>query len=105
MFPKPVCQHLQLVDPLSLSLIHITSGAFDKPCPIEAELPLPVYCTIENPAVVFAWTVEVIAPLPLLAVVPPFATQFHDTKELPEVLTLVPSSSDRDWETQLLDFQ
>ena len=53
-------------------LIIITSGTTPKPWPTVVWLPVPVYLTILKPAVVFAETVEDVAP-----------SEFAEPAELP----------------------
>ena len=60
--------------------VNTTLGATPNPWPIVAPpVAVPVYVTILNPAVVLAWTVEVIEPEELLDVVPPLAFHWYAT--------------------------
>jgi hypothetical protein len=71
------------VPPLLLFVI-TTSGAELKPCPtVASSVALPVYKTIEKPAVVLICTVEVIDPLLFEAVVPALHFHCHATLAIP----------------------
>ena len=103
--------------PVPVSLTIVISGVLVKPCAKVAELPVPVYCEIENPAVVFTlillgYIVPASAEVALapsiftdpavgtdpteaefvvVGVPPPF--QHHATKVLEPPLTAAPEAS------------
>ena len=77
------------LSPAEVCFTKITAGTAPNPCPTVApDVSFPVHLTIENPAVVFADTVDVIEPSELDEPDPP-AFQFQATKFSPLALVLV----------------